>query len=186
MGNMLLNPGLCIDAYNYGVGSKDGTLEFEYGGDELCNGGVAGFGGGGRKVNFAVVGLYGFLENKYGLEWMSRLAFIKTDAEGFDYQLILDMIPLINYICSSSKCPVLQVEWFSGFKGSDPKGITANSRKLFDALGKLPGGTWELLCILPCNGVNCAGSSGVKFVRVTEPLNENYCADIFAKRAVKN
>jgi FkbM family methyltransferase len=98
-----------IDAWSVGVSDKNGTIQFEYGG--LCNGGIAGFGGGGAKHILPVVALQPFLMDKYGADIMKQITFIKTDLEGFDATLIRALVPMITDICRT-KCPIIQVEWW--------------------------------------------------------------------------
>eukprot|EP00035_Acanthoeca_spectabilis_P010642 m.188641 g.188641 ORF g.188641 m.188641 type:complete len:411 (-) comp15087_c0_seq2:77-1309(-) len=170
-----LNPS--VDGHNVGVGDKMGTETFEYGG--LCNGGIAGFGGGGQKHTFQVVELQAYLAEKYGPTVLPTISMIKTDLEGYDRHLLKKLIPLIRKICET-KCPLVQVEWFIDFRRPNH----ANSRDLFDSLKLLPG-EWKLYCtdMLRCVGKTSAACAAepIEIVEVNGP-NERLadCADIMA------
>mmetsp|Transcript_2772 Transcript_2772/g.7766 ORF Transcript_2772/g.7766 Transcript_2772/m.7766 type:complete len:374 (-) Transcript_2772:58-1179(-) len=183
--NAKLNPDLNIDAHNTGIAGEDGTIEFQYG--DLCNGGVAGYGTGGKKHTFRVVNLEQFLIRTYGAEIIPSIAYIKTDAEGFDHQLVTDMVSLITTICRAGRCPMLQVEWADWFQDkADPQGVTEGSRKLFDAIARLPG-EWQMFCTDQCNGQakSCSGKNQQlgEPIELTglQPTSANHCADIILK-----
>mmetsp|Transcript_59142 Transcript_59142/g.169871 ORF Transcript_59142/g.169871 Transcript_59142/m.169871 type:complete len:206 (-) Transcript_59142:69-686(-) len=176
-----LNPDLHIEAFNVGIAGEDGTIDFEYG--DWCNGGVAGFGtGGGLKVKFSVVNLERFIERTLGDDVLQKIRYIKTDAEGFDFQILLALMPLIDRLCLAGRCPMLQVEWFDPFKDpKHPKGITAGSKRLFESLAKLPHGEWELLCSQQCNTADCHQSEQAIPEAGLLPTSESHCPDIIAR-----
>mmetsp|Transcript_85157 Transcript_85157/g.147177 ORF Transcript_85157/g.147177 Transcript_85157/m.147177 type:complete len:379 (+) Transcript_85157:62-1198(+) len=168
--NVLLNKHLKIFAHNVGIAEKAAVLDFSYGGP--CNGGVSGYGDkGGRKLQFNVVNLEAFLRQKYGPALIPKISFIKTDAEGFDYQILKSMFPLIKQICEASECPVIQVEWFDRFQTQDPETISSGSQKLFDVISQMPHGPWKTLC--PWNSS----------APIPDPRNKHHCKDVILQRA---
>jgi FkbM family methyltransferase len=148
-----INPSLNIDSWNFGVSDAKGELKFEYGG--MCNGGVAGFGitrgggggGGQTTVTLHVVALAPFLAEHYPPSIIPQIGFIKMDTEGYDAVILKSLAPLIKQICTASKCPIIQVEWFDAFR-DDPN--DAGSKRLFESFKSLPG-TWDVVCSAVCN-----------------------------------
>lgn len=186
--NARLNPALNIEAHNLGISSSKGVLTFSYGGKELCNGGVTGAGGstaGSQSVQLPVEPLGPFLERTYGAELVSQIRYIKTDAEGYDAEIVDSIVPLVALVCARARrCPTLQVEWFAGFVATSQPAVSAGSRRLFSALGSLPHGPWELMCTAQSNTPGIATtSSGASLVPIPGPHRRHYCPDIIARPA---
>ena len=189
--NARLNPALNIEAHNLGISSSKGLLTFTYGGKELCNGGVTGAGSSmvlprrSQSVQLPVEPLGPFLERTYGAELVSQIRYIKTDAEGYDAEIVDSIVPLVALVCARARrCPTLQVEWFRGFVATSQPAVSASSRRLFSALGSLPHGPWELMCTTQSNTPGIATTtSGASLVPIPGPHRRHYCPDIIARPA---
>ena len=172
-----INPALNIDPWNVGVSDAKGELKFEYGG--MCNGGVAGFGtGGGTTVTLHVVELEPFLAEHYPPSIIPQIGFIKMDTEGYDAVILKSLAPLIKQICTASKCPIIQVEWFDAFR-DDPN--DAGSKRLFESFKSLPG-TWDVVCSAVCNSQKsvCDHAEKGAAIKMTGPDDPNRgpCQDL--------
>lgn len=162
--NARLNSDLNITAFNLGIGSNDTDVEFQYGG--TCNGGVAGYGSplspGQQKRVLHMVRLEPFLERTYGPSFFKQIRYIKTDAEGYDSQILESLIPMLEKM---DRKPLLKVEWFMGFKRGASSETTPGSKRLFETFAKLS----------PYYSAFC----GTRAVQSGE--NANYCEDVILK-----
>jgi len=178
--NAQLNPHLNIEAHNYGIALQAGTLELEHGGDTACNGDVPGFGKAGNKPSL-VVNLREFLLKEHGADIIKQISYIKTDAEGFDHQIISYITPLVQEICQKSPngCPVIQVKWREYFKSGATSTVNEGTHKLLDAITDMQRDTpaYEKLCTFPCaqTGVAC------DLKPMVSGMSKALCPDILLK-----
>lgn len=98
------------DLYNLACDNVYRTTEFAYGEDN--SGIMEGFSvqeerGNGKRMNFECVDTLDFILDKYGLEDLKKIKFIKIDAEGMDYIILKNLKPLIKWTK-----PNIIIEWW--------------------------------------------------------------------------
>jgi FkbM family methyltransferase len=170
--NAKLNSDLGITAFNLGIGSNDTDATFQYG--AMCNGGMAGYGNktanGQQKRMFHVVRLESFLEKTYGPAFFKRIRYIKTDAEGYDSEILESLIPMLHKM---DRKPLIMVEWFKGFQRGPDSETTPGSKRLFEVLAKLSSNYATFCC------EDYATFCGKRAVHSGE--NANWCHDVLLK-----
>ena len=89
-----------------------------------------------NHVQRKVVNLEKFVVEKFGVDILSNITFIKIDAEGFDYHIFESISPMLGM---QPNKPCIQVEYLAGFRrGNRGSTLSDDSRKFFEAIKALP------------------------------------------------
>jgi FkbM family methyltransferase len=176
--NAKLNSDLGISAFNLGIGSYDTEATFQYG--AMCNGGMAGYGNKNGKNQqkrvFHVVRFESFLEKTYGPSFFKRIRYIKTDAEGYDSEILDSLIPML---LKMDRKPLIVVEWFKGFKRGAGSETSPASKRLFEVFAKLSG-HYATFCGGKARSADLALASA-DLIAVHSGENANWCHDVILK-----
>lgn len=105
-----LNPHLNLDVFNFGIAEEDSYYNFLY---NNHNGGIVSpeiaIGYFPRKERFECKNLIRFLHEKYTINDIRKVKFIKLDTEGYDLRILESISSLIK-----SNRPNLYIEWWCG------------------------------------------------------------------------
>ena len=124
--NAYLNFSLNITAMNLAITDKDKMVYYSSG-CRGCNGGI------GQNVGVKVQGreLVSFLGEKYGIDSIKKVKFIKIDTEGHDVNILKSLKMTTTFYDFD---PIIWVEWFLQYKYGAKTKCTKESKDLFDSI----------------------------------------------------
>lgn len=120
--NTWINQRYRIHAYNFAIDKTDGEWCYQSGCNG-CNGGKIACGKSKNEIRLVAHRLVDVLKTNYDPVVTDKISFIKIDTEGFDADVVLSLSSL-------PVRPVIQVEWFAGFR---KKQCSEGTKKMFEA-----------------------------------------------------